>query len=262
MKNIVITGSTRGIGLAMAKAFLKRGCNLTISGRGTVLAEALKTELEEYSGKYIYVSCDVTDAGNICRLWNDSAARWGSIDIWINNAGRNSPHEYAWEIATNDIDSIIDTNTKGMIWGSQLAAKNMILQKYGQIWNMEGLGSNKMIIPKTIIYGTTKSALTYFTKGLARELEGTGVLAGRLSPGMMLTDFITRTSEGAPSPMVNDKKFLSLFNIIADRPETVAEYFVPHILKNQKNNAHLVWFTGFKAMTRFMMSPFSRRKLL
>jgi short-subunit dehydrogenase len=262
MKNVIITGSTRGIGLAMAREFLKAGCNVTLSGRDFDISESLKTELQEFSEKYFYVSCDVTNTSDIEKLWGKTADRWGKIDIWINNAGRNSPHEFCWEIDTADIDFIIETNIKGMILGSRFAAKNMILQKNGQIWNMEGLGSNEMIIAKTIIYGTTKRALTYFTRGLAKELRGTGVLVGRLSPGMMLTDFITKTSEGERSSVIDDKKFISVFNKLADRPETVASFFIPKILKNRKNDAHIVWLTNIKAMARFIIAVFKKRELL
>ena len=88
-----------------------------------------------------------------------------------------------------------------MIYGAQVAAREMIRQGRGSIFSMEGLGSNNMIQEKTILYGTTKHALTYFMKGLAKELEGTGVLAGRLSPGMMLTDFITRMPDGGTAEL-------------------------------------------------------------
>ncbi|MGB9344283.1 SDR family NAD(P)-dependent oxidoreductase [Trichococcus sp.] len=59
MKNIVITGSTRGIGFSMATEFLRAGCNVTLSGRGKVLAEATQRELSPFEGKYIYVPCNV-----------------------------------------------------------------------------------------------------------------------------------------------------------------------------------------------------------
>jgi short-subunit dehydrogenase len=119
-----------------------------------------------------------------------------------------------------------------------------------------------MIQVKTILYGTTKHALTYFTKGLAKELNGTSVLAGRLSPGMMLTDFITKTPEGEKSPVIEDRNFTKIFNLLADRPETVAAFFVPRILENTRNNAHLVWLTNTKATLRFTTGLFRKRKLL
>lgn len=83
-------------------------------------------------------------------------------------------------------ENVIKTNITGMIYGCQVAAAGMIKDGRGAIYSMEGLGSNNMLQKKTILYGTTKHALTYFMKGLAKELKDTGVIAGRLSPGMML----------------------------------------------------------------------------
>ena len=262
MKSVVITGSTRGIGFCMAQEFLKNGCQVTISGRSEKSREAAMKAFKSHQGKVLYVPCDVTGKSQLENLWNESVKKWGSVDIWINNAGRNCPHAVVHETGTSYVNAVIDTNLKGMIYGSQVAAKNMMAQGSGQIWNMEGLGSNNMIVEKTVLYGTTKHALTYFTKGLAKELAGTPVLAGRLSPGMMLTDFITKTPDGEKSSVTEEKRFQRIFNILADKPETVASFFVPRMLSNTKNNAHLVWLTQAKAMGRFMTSAFVKRKLL
>lgn len=262
MKSVVITGSTRGIGLYMAKEFLKSGCNVTVSGRSENLPEDTRKELSGFLERVLYVPCNVRSKAELEQLWKTSCDKWGSVDFWINNAGRNCPYEFVWDTGEAYVDSVIDTNIKGVIYGSQIAAKNMASQGSGQIWNMEGLGSNNMIQVKTILYGTTKHALTYFTRGLAKELEGTGVKAGRLSPGMMLTDFITKTPDGTKSPVIEQQNFQKIFNILADRPETVAAFFVPRILANTKNDAHVVWLTTAKAMARFTSAPFKKRRLL
>jgi len=262
MKNVIITGSTRGIGFAMAKEFLKSGCNVTLSGRGAIISKELVDELQDFEGKYQYITCNVQNRSQIESLWNNAFEKWGHIDIWINNAGQNCPYEYSYDIEATYVDAIIDTNIKGVIYGSQVAAKNMIIQGGGQIWNMEGLGSNDMIQIKTILYGTTKRALTYFTRALAKELKNTSVKACRLSPGMMLTDFITKTPEGNESPILKDKSFQFIFNTLADKPETVATFLVSGILKNNKNDAHVVWLTKSKMMKRFVLSPIIKRKLI
>jgi len=262
MKNIIITGSTRGVGLCMAREFLKFGCNVTVSGRGEKSFAVAKRELAEFSDKILYVPCDVRIKRAHENLWKESVKKWGRVDFWINNAGQNCPYEFIYDTEENYVDAVIDTNIKGMIYGSQIAAKNMLSQGSGQIWNMEGLGSNDMIQVKTILYGTSKRALTYFTKALAKELVGTSVLAGRLSPGMMLTDFITKTPDGENSPVVENQRFKKIFNILADKPETVAAFFVPRILENTKNNAHIVWLTNTKSLLRFTRATFKKRRLI
>lgn len=262
MKNVVITGSTRGIGFAMAREFLQAGCNVTLSGRGQTLTDAVLTLLAPFEGKYIYVPCNVQEKAGLRNLWDVSMGHWHGIDIWINNAGQNTPHMFSWETDEAYTENIINTNIAGMIYGSQIAAVGMIAEGHGAIYSMEGLGSNNMIQPKTILYGTTKHALTYFMKGLARELEGTGVIAGRLSPGMMLTDFITKTPDGDQSEVISDEKFKKIFNILADKPETVARFFVPKMLSNTKNDAQIAWLTNRKAAWRFITAGFRKDRLL
>jgi len=262
-RTVVITGSTRGIGLHMAAVFLKEGCDVTISGRSGKLPASAQDILGTFhTDRVHYIQCDVTEKAQIEKLWQGSLDRWGRIDIWINNAGVNCSYEHICETDKCNIDNVIDTNIRGMIYGSQVAAAGMIKQGFGQIWNMEGLGSNGMIQPKTVLYGTTKRALTYFTRGLAKELTGTGVLVGRLSPGMVLTDFITKDPQGDRSPVLDEKSFKRIFNILADRPEVVAAFLVPRILKNNKNDAHIVRLTNMSAIGRFITAPFIKRKLI
>lgn len=262
MKNMVITGSTRGIGFSMAREFLLKGCNVTLSGRSDTLPETTRTELTPFEGKYIYIKCNVQDIASIKKLWDASIEKWGSIDIWINNAGQNAPHVFSWETGETYTENVIKTNILGMIYGSQVAAAEMLKQGYGAIYSMEGLGSNNMIQVKTILYGTSKCALTYFMKGLAKELKGTGVITGRLSPGMMLTDFITKTPDGEKSEVIEDEKFRKIFNILGDKPETVAKFFVPRILSNTKNGAQIEWLTNRKAAWRFMTAGLRKDKLI
>jgi NADP-dependent 3-hydroxy acid dehydrogenase YdfG len=262
MKNVVITGSTRGLGLAMAKEFLKAGCKVTISGSRPDSFNRAQEKLKGYENQFIYIPCNVRNISDLRNLWTKSAEKWGKIDIWINNAGQNCPHEFAWATEEQYIDAVVDTNIKGVMYGSKIAVENMIKQGHGQVWNMEGLGSNNMIINKTILYGTTKHALTYFTKGLAQELRNSYVKIGRLSPGMMLTEFITKSPKGEESPVIRDSSFTKVFNLLADRPETVAEFFIPKILENTKQNAHIQWLTNIKSCKRFMAAPFRKRELL
>ncbi|ERI93338.1 oxidoreductase, short chain dehydrogenase/reductase family protein [Clostridiales bacterium oral taxon 876 str. F0540] len=262
MKNVVITGSTRGLGLAMAKEFLKAGCNVTISGSRLDSFDRERNQVSAFEKQFIYVPCNVRNLSEIKNLWIKSAEKWGSLDIWINNAGQNCTRELMWETEEEYIDAVVDTNIKGVMYGSKVAVENMLKQGHGQVFNMEGLGSNDMIIEKTILYGTSKRALTYFTKGLAKELTDSPVKVGRLSPGMMLTEFITKSPTGEVSSVTKDDQFKKIFNILADKPETVAEFFIPRILSNTKQDAHIEWLTNMKSAKRFMLAPFKKRELI
>ena len=226
MKNVVITGSTRGIGLAMALEFLQSGCCVTLSGRGESIRPALMQTLQPFVERYQYIPCDVQNKRDLEALWEAAVAKFGAVDLWINNAGQNAPHDWIYHTDECYVRAVIGTNIAGVILGSQVAAAGMIRQGHGAIYSMEGLGSNDMIQKKTILYGTSKRALTYFMKGLAKELEGTGVIAGRLSPGMMLTDFITKTPDGSVAAIETDAQFQKIFNILADRPEAPGNHFL------------------------------------
>ncbi len=260
-KNVVITGSTRGIGLAMAKEFLKSGCQVTLSGRNEKLSESTISELSNHDDSYDYCRCDVSKKEDLQRLWDVAADCWGTIDIWINNAGVNSPHDHTYNINKTYTDAVIDTNIRGVIYGSQIAAEKMIRQGHGAIYSMEGLGSNNMIQKNTVLYGTSKHALTYFTKGLAKELANTPIIAGRLSPGMMLTDFITKTPDGKTAAITEDQSFRKIFNILADQPETVAPFLVDRMLRNSKNDVRIEWLSFGKILTRFASSLFKKREI-
>ncbi|WP_426349083.1 SDR family NAD(P)-dependent oxidoreductase [Alloiococcus sp. CFN-8] len=262
MKNAVITGGTKGLGLEMTKEFLKSDCSVIICGSSEEGIEKAKSELSRYENRVLILKCDVTKPEEIEALWKKGREAFGNIDIWINNAGINQPYRKISELPYDSISKIVDTNIKGMIYGSEIALKGMISQGCGAIYNMEGLGSDGMIQRKTAIYGTSKRALTYFTKALAKEVEGSKIIVGRLSPGMMVTDFITKPAKGEARSAAEEEDFKKIFNLLADTPETVAEFLVPEILNNNKNDVQIIWLTKRKAALRFAKGMFVKRELI
>ena len=103
---------------------------------------------------------------------------FGNIDIWINNAGIDQERRCFWEVDTEDYEKVIRTNLIGVLNGCHVAFRHMLEQGYGQIYNMEGFGSNGMMREKMTIYGTSKSALSYFTRSLAIEAKNTNIKVG------------------------------------------------------------------------------------
>lgn len=110
------------------------------------------------------------------------------------------------------------------------------------------------------IYGTSKRAITYFTEALAKESEErkTGVIVGKLSPGIMITDFIVNAL-GDKEKIQLSEKTKKVYNILGDYPDVVAKFLTEGMLKNQKNGAKIEWLTNRKAAWRFMTRGFNKR---
>ena len=136
----------------------------------------------------------------------------------------------------------------------------MIKQGSGQIFNVEGYGSNDATSVGLSIYGTAKRGVTYFTEVLSKEAKelNTGVLIGKITLGIMITNFINH-SLGDGEKIDLPEKTKKVYNILGDYPETIANYIVPRIIKNKKNGAQIVWLTNARAFGRFLKAPFSKR---
>lgn len=192
--------------------------------------------------------CDVKDYRQVEAFLEFAVSKMKSIDIWINNAGIDQERELFSEIGYSSYKRVIDTNVLGMMNGSKVAFSFMQSQGHGYIYNMEGYGSNGAILEKMTVYGTSKSALTYFTRSLANEAKHTCVKVGRLSPGMVMTDFLKKGVDDSES----SKKTKKIYNILADKPEDVTAFLVRRILSTSKNDAHISWLSSGKVMLRFM----------
>jgi len=142
---------------------------------------------------------------------------------------------------------------------SKLIAKEMILQNKGSIYNVEGHGSNDAIIPGLSIYGTAKRGVTYFTMALAKEMERAqvDVMVGRLSPGIMITDFLVNSFRN--KKMVLSDKNKKVYNILGDYPDVVAKYLVNKMVINTDNNVKINWLSNGRAMLKFMKALFIKK---
>jgi NAD(P)-dependent dehydrogenase (short-subunit alcohol dehydrogenase family) len=260
MKRIVITGSTRGIGFALADAFLAQGCRIIVNGRRHERVEQACVDLAmRYGSENLKgFPATVSDPEEMEKLWNYSVEFLGEVDIWINNAGLAHETEPAWELPAETVKQVIDVNVLGLIYGSQVAMRGMIEQGFGQIYNMEGFGSNGHIREGMSIYGTSKAAVHYFTQALIEEVQKTGILIGTLSPGMVMTDLILDRFKDDPQGLEEAKK---IFNILADTADNVAPWMVEQILSNEKQGANIDYMPRSRMVGRFLKSPFSKRDL-
>lgn len=259
---VVITGSTRGLGLSLAREFLSRGCGVVVSGRQREATETVAAELAtKFPGSGVRgFPCDVRKPEQVDALWSAATGALGRIDHWINNAGVSQATVPIWELAPGDMEEVIRTDLLGVLYGARAAMRGMSAQGTGSIWFMEGFGSDGRIMSGLSVYGAAKRALRYAAHALALEAAGTGVKVGTLSPGMMVTDFtINRLERRDPAAWERTRR---VFNILADSPETVAAFLAPRILSARRNGAHIAWLTTGKIMFRFLTAGLTRRRVM
>ena len=263
-RRIVVTGSTRGIGRGLAVELLRRGHAVVISGRSTDAVEATLAQLRDHcsahGGRIAGAACDVSQHAELQRLWDTACAAFGGVDIWINNAGLSHPRQRAGEMQPEHINAVQQTNLLGMMLATRVALRGMAAQPDGGlIYNMEGFGSNGMTTPGMSLYGASKFALTYFNKALLAETRGSRVRICWLSPGIVVTDLLKRDMGSASADWERTKR---IYNILADRVETVTPYLAEGVLANDKPGARVAWLTSRKAAGRFFMSLFRKRSVL
>lgn len=237
-RNVVITGSTRGLGKALAREFLLSGDRVVVASRSIASVDLTIKELEENlkdaiiatggssstklaNAKVVGIECDVCDANDVKKLADFSVSQFGSIDIWINNAGTNKGFRPLLQFSDEDIQQIVSTNLIGSILCTREAMHIMSKQnKGGHIFNMDGAGSGGSSTPLTAVYGSTKCGLRQLHSSLLKECRKMKVGMHTASPGMVLTDLLLSGST------VKNKQ---MFNIICELPETVARTLVPRM---------------------------------
>ncbi|MEP5763627.1 MAG: SDR family oxidoreductase [Halieaceae bacterium] len=260
MKRIVVTGSTRGIGHGLAENFLKRGCQLVISGRSQEQVDSVVADFAASFGadKVAGIACDITSLASLQGLWDFSKDKYGGIDLWVNNAGINIDRAPLWEQSAEDINAIVATNLTGLLLANKVAMTGMKAQGGGQIWNMEGFGSNGMAQAGMVAYGATKRAVNYLNKALRKDTPGTNIQVCTLSPGMVITDLLIGEYDTSSEEWQKTRK---IFNILADKVETVTPFLVDGMLKADRDGAKVIWLTNGKVIARFLGSRFKKRDL-
>ena len=188
-KVVVITGASRGLGRALAFAFSKEGARLVLANRRE---DELNAVASETGG--IAVVTDVSDEAQVHALAQQAVEKYGSIDIWINNAGIWMPHAPVEEMDWVRVHNLFEVNVFGTMYGSKEALVQMRKQNTGIIINISstsGVEGSK----NSSGYSASKFAVSGFTQSLGKEVEGTGIRIFCIYPGGMKThlfDEVTR----------------------------------------------------------------------
>jgi 3-oxoacyl-[acyl-carrier protein] reductase len=207
-----VTGSTRGIGLAIARALADAGAKVAIVGREQARAAAVAAELGERAAGF---ACDVARGDQVEAAIAAAERALGPIDILVNNAGLTRDN-ILLRLTEADWDAVLDANLKGAFHTTRAVIKGMMKRRSGRIVNITsivGLTGNK----GQANYAASKAGLIGFTKSVAKEYASRGVLVNCVAPGFIETDMTAALPEAARATLLED---IALGRL--GRPEDVA----------------------------------------
>jgi len=190
-KTAVITGASRGLGLAMATALAGQGANVVLAARTAETLQSAVDGLRKQGYAADGFACDTANLEDLEKLANRTISVFGRLDIWINNAGVSAPYGLTMSIAPKWIKRVIDTNIIGVYYGSHLAMRHFLAQGSGKLINLLGRGASEPV-PFQNAYASSKAWVKNFTQALAKEYAGSGVEVMAYNPGLVITDMLTQ----------------------------------------------------------------------
>ncbi|HNT23922.1 MAG TPA: SDR family oxidoreductase [Anaerolineales bacterium] len=190
-KTAVITGSSRGLGFAIAKAFVGQGANVILAARTEETLNSAVAELRDQGYKAKGFVCDTAKLEDVERLVQGAVVTFGRLDIWVNNAGIGAPYGLTMSISPERIRKLVDTNILGVYYGSHVAMRQFLAQGSGKLINLLGRGDSTPV-PYQNPYASSKAWVKSFTQALAKEYAGSGVQVMAINPGLVITEMLTQ----------------------------------------------------------------------
>jgi 3-oxoacyl-[acyl-carrier protein] reductase len=183
-RTALVTGSTRGIGRAIAENLASSGAKVAVVGRDRGRAEEAAAQLPEGAGRGF--ACDVADPASVTKLVEEVEKSFGSVDILVNNAGLTRDN-LLMRLKDDDWDAVLDANLRGAFVAIRAATRGMMKRRWGRVINIAsvvGLVGNK----GQANYAASKAGLIGLTKSVAKELASRNILANVVAPGFIETD--------------------------------------------------------------------------
>ncbi len=190
-KVAIITGTTKGIGVALAKEYAKAGAKVVGTGRSLELGEQVAGEIRAAGGESIFVPCDVSRKVDVDRVIAETLRAFGTVDIVVNNAGVNHAADF-FAITEEDWDWVMGVDLKGAFLMSQAGARVMVEQgKPGYIVNISSIMA-KMALRNQVAYCAAKGGVNQLTTAMGLALIDKGIRVNCVAPGPVLTELMQR----------------------------------------------------------------------
>jgi gluconate 5-dehydrogenase len=188
-KTALVTGSSRGIGRAIAEALAAAGAAVIVNGRSIETVQGVADAIASAGGRSLAVPADVSQAADVDRLIDTAVERFGRLDILVNNAGISPYFKPAETMTGAEWDEVMAVNLKSVFLCCQAAGRVMIPQKSGRIINISSI-AGQIALPRLLAYCAAKGAVNQLTRVLAVEWAPYHILVNAISPGWVDTDLI------------------------------------------------------------------------
>ena len=201
-KTAIVTGGVRGIGKAIALAFVENGVNVALCYRGNEdAAKITQEEIKKLQGNVILFKGDVKDASFAKEVISATKEVFGSIDILVNNAGITRD-KLILRMNEEDFTDVVDTNLAGSFYFLKACAEVMVKQRYGRIINLSSIvGVNGNAGQSN--YSASKAGIIGLTKSAAKELGRRGITVNAIAPGFIETDMTDVLTEDQKAALLN-----------------------------------------------------------
>lgn len=192
----LVTGASRGIGAATARALAAEGATVAINYREDQAgAEAVSSSIETAGGRARLFRADVGDPGAVDRLVAEVVDWGGAVDILVNNAAATNRSPF-FEVSLDELDRLWNANVRGVFHLSQKVARSMVERRRGVIVHVSSILARLAVVNRTA-YCMTKGAIESLTRAMALELAGSGVRVNAVAPGLIATEMLLA---GMPDP--------------------------------------------------------------
>ncbi len=182
---VLITGGSRGLGLALARRFAREGCPIAICARDREELERARADLAKRGANVMAITCDVTRQSDVEQTIAEVEQRFGRIDIVVNNAGLIQVGPIG-SLTFGDFEDAMNVMFWGVVYPTMTVLPKFLERNSGQIVNITSIGG-KVGVPHLLPYTSAKYAAEGFSEGLRAELAGTGILVTTIAPGLMRT---------------------------------------------------------------------------
>lgn len=244
----VITGSSRGLGLAIAETYAQAGAAVVIAARTQKVVDQTVSNLHTQGYVASGVACDVGDQVQVRALADHAVTTFGKVDVWVNNAGIAGIYGPTVHIPTESFERVIQTNILGTYYGSIVAMTHFLKQGRGKLINLLGRGDNGPVKFQNA-YASSKYWVKSFTLALAQEYKDSGVGVYAFNPGLVDTDLLRQvdTLAGYEDKL---KPLSTIIRLWANPPQVPAQ--------------QALWLASpaTDGKTGLMISVLSRRRLL